>query len=662
MRHRTLVFALGFTLLFTLPMPCLFAQSGPLDHTEILGRLAAGYGPSYVAHLVKVRGVNFSVTVDFLDRVKLAGGDGILVERLSSANPPSFVITANGERGPIQHLAKCAELIHTGDMESAHEECRAAIKENPTSPWPLLVNAKLMQYASPGETGATKEVQETDAKQKNLLREAAALGPNLAMVRQPSLFGLVSEQLEPPASAYSLEEQLDVIGGSGMIIFVPRSPEDALTTPTASNESIPADPALRRLIQMEPDLASSHVLLASEYANAHNFVMAESELREAVRLEPDNPELHVFLSDFYISQHDVESELAEFHEAARITPFGEFRVELAQALEELGRIPEAIKESQIMVAMRPADHSATGVLVRLYLEQKDRTSAIEALRSFVRASSAKFIDQAKVVDADFVELSQLAELLKENGEPDAAAEQYVFMLRYKPNDKDLRNNYGVFLMELQRLDEAIEEFNEALRLDPTMSSPHHNIGICLAAKKNVDGAIGEFQQALELNPEEHNTRIFLGAALGQKGNLKGARHEFQQAIEKNPKDADAHATVGYELGELKDTAGAIQELQIALELVPNSPAVENNLAWIYATADDPKYRDPAKALALARSAVTASPQPAFLDTLAEALLLTGRADEALAVETQAATLDPQNSELQSRLGRFREAARRASKP
>lgn len=660
MRHRTLVFALGFTLLFTLPIPCLFAQSGPLDHTEILGRLATGYGPSYLAHLVKVRGVNFSVTVDFLDRVKLAGGDGILVERLSSANPPSSVITANGERGPIQHLAKCAALIHIGDMESAQEECRAAIKENPTSPWPLLVNAKLMEYTSPGETGATTEVGETDAKQKNLLREAAALGPNLAMVREPSLFGLVSEQQEPPASAYSLEEQLDVIGGSGRIIFVPRSPEDALPTATDPNESI--NPALRRLIQMEPDLANSHVLLASEYANAHNFVMAESELREAVRLEPDNPELHVFLSDFYNSQHDVEAELAEFHEAARITPFGEFRLELAQALEELGRIQEAIKESQIMVAMRPADRSATGVLVRRYLEQKDRTSAIEALRSFVRASSAKFIDQAKVVDADFVELNQLAELLKENGEPDAAAEQYVFMLRYKPNDKDLHNNYGVFLMELQRLDEAVEEFNEALRLDPTMSTPHHNIGICLALKKNIDGAIGEFEQALELNPEEHNTRIFLGAALGQKGNLKDAKHEFQQAIEKNPKDADAHATVGYELGELKDTADAIQELQIALELVPNSPAVENNLAWIYATADDPKYRDPAKALALARSAVTASPQPAFLDTLAEALLLTGRADEALAVETQAATLDPQNSELQSRLGRFREAARRASKP
>jgi hypothetical protein len=41
------------TLTLFLPS-ALFAQTGPVDRLEILGRLAIGESPSYVAHLVKV--------------------------------------------------------------------------------------------------------------------------------------------------------------------------------------------------------------------------------------------------------------------------------------------------------------------------------------------------------------------------------------------------------------------------------------------------------------------------------------------------------------------------------------------------------------------------------------------------------------------------------
>jgi cytochrome c-type biogenesis protein CcmH/NrfG len=53
---------------------------------------------------------------------------------------------------------------------------------------------------------------------------------------------------------------------------------------------------------------------------------------------------------------------------------------------------------------------------------------------------------------------------------------------------------------------------------------------------------------------------------------------------------------------------------------------------------------------------------AYLDTLAEALLQNGESDEALATETQAVGLDPQNAELQSRLVRFHGAAQPKAAP
>ena len=64
-----------------------FGQSRPvpLSRAEILGRLTLAQPPSGIAHLVKTRGIAFSVSDDFLSDVKRAGGDGILVERLGAA-------------------------------------------------------------------------------------------------------------------------------------------------------------------------------------------------------------------------------------------------------------------------------------------------------------------------------------------------------------------------------------------------------------------------------------------------------------------------------------------------------------------------------------------------------------------------------------------------
>jgi tetratricopeptide (TPR) repeat protein len=126
------------------------------------------------------------------------------------------------------------------------------------------------------------------------------------------------------------------------------------------------------------------------------------------------------------------------------------------------------------------------------------------------------------------------------------------------------------------------------------------------------------------------------------GSSRRARRRILSIAINFLRTADAHLSVAYAFEQLKDTPAAVKELKLTLELKPDTPAAENDLAWIYATAADPKFRDPAAALVLARHAVLISPQlnPVYLDTLAEALLLNGQPAEALANELQAAKLDP----------------------
>ena len=666
MKTRTLLFALVFPLF----PPCLLAQYAPLDRAEILGRLAVRYSPSYVAHLVKTRGVSFSPGGDFLYRVKLAGGDGILVERLSSIDSPSAISSTNSER-PVAHLAKCAELIHTGALESAESECRASVQENPESPWPLLVVAKFVQDSEGDSPNSGKE---KNAEHAELLRRAASLAPNLAAVRQALASTLppsgASSELQN-ANALDLEhldasEVRDWRGRPNRFAFAYADDDPSATSP-APGTSITVAPEILRRIKIDPDLASNHLALAQYSLQARDFDKAHSEILEAIRLEPDNPEIRIGLAMLYLSRHNLDAALAELHEGVRIAPFGMFQhMALAGTLEILGRTPEAIAELHTIIAVHPADLEPSGALVELYLEHKDRASAIAELRRTLQVSSLAFADQTRFVDARLHDLDRLALLLKENRELDAAAQQFLFLLRFKPDDPNIHNDYGNVLLDQRRLDEAIGEYNEALRLNPGMSTAHHNIGMCLRLKKDFDGAIAEFRRALELNPDEPHTHVFLGTALGQKGDLKAAMEQFQQAIEKNPMDPEAHMSVAYAFDQLKNPAGTIHELKLYLELQPDSPDAENNLAWIYATADDPKFRNTAEALVLARRAVEKSQHsnPAFLDTLAEALLLNGHPAEALTTEVQALKLDPENPELQDRLTHFRQAADRptSSKP
>jgi len=659
MKLRTLIYGLASLIL----SPSVFAQSIPLDRAEILGRLAVANSPSYIAHLVKIRGESSSPGADFLSRVKLAGGDGILVERLTSADSPRPTFSSIGADSPIDHLAKCAEFIHTGAIESAEKECRASIEENPKSPWPLLVSANLLAGGPLAKISPELD-EERKVERVEFLRRAAALGPNLAMTHT-----LLAPTLPAPnfmselQAASSLDpERLEgsEIGVWGlranMFSFTPSeaTPEPAII----SIDPASMNPELVRRMQIEPELASNHAALAYLYIRGRNYERAEQELRESVRLEPDNPAFHTCLAFFYHSRQDTNAALAELHEAVRIVPFGTLEhLALAGALELLGRTSEAVAELQTTIIMHPGEIRASNVLVELYIEHKDRKSAIGELQRSLQASSLSFSDPAKFVVARFDDLDRLALLLKENHQLDAATEQFLFLLRFKPDDGRIHNDYGNVLLDQHRLDDAIAEYNEAIRLDPTMSSPHHNIGMCLAQKKNLDGAIAEFRQALELNPDEPRTQFFLGTALGQKGDLGAAREQFQQAIEKNPQDAETHMSLAYALEQLKDPAGAMNELKVALELQPDSPSAANNLAWMYATADDLKLRNPREALILARQAVASSPQPepAYIDTLAEALLLNGHPKEALATEMEAAKLDPENPEFQSRLAHFREA-------
>ncbi len=217
---------------------------------------------------------------------------------------------------------------------------------------------------------------------------------------------------------------------------------------------------------------------------------------------------------------------------------------------------------------------------------------------------------------------------------------------------------GVVAQASHRPEKALASFREAAKRAPQDDRPHYLMGQLLLEMKRPDDAIREFQEALRLNPGSQQAQLGLGFAYQTKGDLAKARPYFERALGKNPKSAEAQELLADLNAAQKQYAEAIARYNQALSLKPDYAVAHNNLAWLYATCDDPKFRNPAEALQHATRAVelTQWKEPNFTDTLAEAYYLSGQFADAVKTQTRTLAMAPANTEFQQHMARYRKAA------
>ncbi len=137
--------------------------------------------------------------------------------------------------------------------------------------------------------------------------------------------------------------------------------------------------------------------------------------------------------------------------------------------------------------------------------------------------------------------------------------------------------------------------------------------------------------------------VFVGAAgyslnFGKTGSRLDS-YFFEKVIirelEKKPDNPQLYKALGDLLYSKKRYSEAIDSYEQSIIYNANSPEVLNNLAWLYATCDDKKFRNPKRALELAIIAVSLKQSPHILDTLAESYYVNGLINEAISTELRA---------------------------
>jgi protein O-mannosyl-transferase len=269
----------------------------------------------------------------------------------------------------------------------------------------------------------------------------------------------------------------------------------------------------------------------------------------------------------------------------------------------------------------------------------------------------------------------------------AALEHFRAALQWDPEDADTRYNLGRVLMETGKLEQAIQQFRLALGSNPAHALAHKSLGAALWKYGQPAEALLHYTETVRLKPDDPEAQYLLGLALVEQRKYPEAEAHIQQAVKLKPGYAEAlagldraralhasahenlglllarqgrladavvefreaiclqpNASAHYNLGRAYEAKGdlreAVTEYYVALRLKPGWAVVDNNLAWLLATAPQANLRSGPEAVRLAEraAAATGASQSGVLDTLAAAYAEAGRWPEAISTAEKARDL------------------------
>jgi len=144
--------------------------------------------------------------------------------------------------------------------------------------------------------------------------------------------------------------------------------------------------------------------------------------------------------------------------------------------------------------------------------------------------------------------------------------------------------------------------------------------------------------------------------MGKTLNQRFLQKALVKELERNPQNSRLYGLLGSIYYQEKAYPEAIEAYERAIELAPRDPETLNNLAWLYATCEQVRYREPVKAIVYARYAAAIKPVPHILDTLAESYYANGLHEKAITTIKEALAMQPKDmAYYKSQLRKFEQA-------
>jgi tetratricopeptide (TPR) repeat protein len=301
-----------------------------------------------------------------------------------------------------------------------------------------------------------------------------------------------------------------------------------------------------QITRIEPNSVDDHLLLGRLYRLNNDLQKAENEFKTAVKLEPDSEEAVTTLAYLYNEEGDT-----------------------ARAGEVLSSVPDAARSAKL--------YSALGYT---YEQQKQYKNAINAYRKAIE------------LDRDNLDaIRGLAQNLVNDGQTDAALEQYKIIADANPEDPDTYRRIAEIYRKSGKFDQALESLKKAGSIAPDSIEVPYNVAAVYQAQGRYDEAIQVLQDLLKktekadsayTQADKNNRSVFLerlGTIYRDNNNSPQALETFRKMLVLG----DENAERGYQqiidsYRESKQWQQATDAAKEATQKLPNN----RSLKMVYA--------------------------------------------------------------------------------
>jgi tetratricopeptide (TPR) repeat protein len=401
----------------------------------------------------------------------------------------------------------------------------------------------------------------------------------------------------------------------------------------AGDAPVPIQDPLLAPISRLAESAQFYVVQGSEALDDGSLDAAAASFARAVELDPDHYVARKGYAYTLERLGDVEGALDQL--AAAVAAAGPPREEAeangirGSLLATVGRDAEAIGHLARALELAP-EQRGTRLKLADTLARSGRFA--EAIGHYDRLLAGVDDDTATPL------LTRRAAALVNLGRGDEALAAYRRAVATAPDDPSVRLRYAEALEFLGRGGEAAAERRRAAALSSASGEPVELLagqGRLAAGRGDLDTAAERYRQALAAAPDRADVRFALANVLAQQGRHDAALAELGRVIEQAPEHGPARRAEIALLVLTGRYGPARVRLNEALSRFTRDRGLALTQARLLAAAPDPRVRDGALALEVARRVRADRDDLLARDTLAMALAESGSFAEAVEMQRQA---------------------------
>ena len=369
----------------------------------------------------------------------------------------------------------------------------------------------------------------------------------------------------------------------GQTLARQNQPDEAIRIFSNLSKSDPSNPA--------PLLARATV-----FNDTADWQAASHDAGAVLRSMPDDPRA-LQIKGNSLFQNDRFREALETleHPALLSRDTNDSRWMRIQCCDELGLTYRELEELNALLGIAPTHEAARRLRAELLERLGHFDDAVSDLSALLQQNPAN-------VKA----MTDRAMLNQRRGNAAAAVVDFTTAIELSPQDAGLYYRRGIARHQVGQSDDARQDLNKAIELDSHLADAWYVIGNIEAGRGQAEVALAAYAKAVEIKPEH-------AAAWYNRGNLLFNQTKLHQAVDcwtiaitLQPELFRAYNNRAAAYDRMDQDTDAVADYEKTLQLNPGFVRAWDNLAWLLATSDNKKIRNPERAVKLATQACNLS--------------------------------------------------------